>query len=185
MLEDSIVLNIMQCFTACKINSMSPTWRYLQKKYGWKKTSPFFNTPAVSLMEFHWKVWTRTCCLLASVNAFFYKSRGRQKKGKNVLYNGKCILSYWGKITLTVGELFSSFEEQCLMLEPGYVVMRLKTWEINLIPDLKRSFQGLLSRVILEVNIWIAITLCLVCLSCVCWTEIGWLIPSVTHTQEI
>lgn len=41
------------------------------------------------------------------------------------------ILSPWDKITLTVGELLSSFEEQCLMFELDSLVRKLITWEIN------------------------------------------------------
>lgn len=41
------------------------------------------------------------------------------------------ILSHWDKITLTVGELLSSFEEQCLMFELDSLAMKLITWEMN------------------------------------------------------
>lgn len=41
------------------------------------------------------------------------------------------ILSHGDKITLTVGEFLSSFEEQCLMFELDSLVMKLITWEIN------------------------------------------------------
>lgn len=53
LLEDNIMLNIVQCSTACKMNYVAQTWRCPQKKYGKKSALPALVIPAISLTEFY------------------------------------------------------------------------------------------------------------------------------------
>lgn len=59
------------------------------------------------------------------------KGEEDKRKNKICLAMKNATLSHWDKITLTVGELFSSFEEQCLMFQLDSMVMKLMIWELN------------------------------------------------------